>query len=191
MQATQLHIIHLSNQVDRIEGLLADLKVQGLTNVRFWEGIIVPERPSLGIARAHKQIVQFAKDAKLESILIGEDDLEFTAPGAYQYFMEQTPLDFDLYLGTISGGKINDDNLVTDFSGLHFYTIHNRFYNEFLATPEMGALDRCLKGRGRYVVCDRLVVMEREGLNQTSGTYPQSLLYAGRQLFGREPMMFR
>jgi hypothetical protein len=85
------------------------------------------ENPKRGIAKAHKQIIQWASNQNLPSILIAEDDIKFTAKRAFEYFIKNEPPDFDLYLGGITYGKINTDNSVTDFAGTHLYKINKKF----------------------------------------------------------------
>ena len=51
------------------------------------------------ISASHKMIVQWAKDNNMESVTIGEQDLMFTAPDAWDYYLKQMPQSFDVYLG--------------------------------------------------------------------------------------------
>jgi hypothetical protein len=99
----------------------------------FWNGISSPEKPSGGIAQTHQQIVSWAKSQGLLKITIAEDDVAFTAPGAIDWYWQQEPEDYDLYLGGITYGKITEANIVVDFAGTHFYTIHHRFFDRLVS----------------------------------------------------------
>jgi hypothetical protein len=56
-----LNIIHLSGREDRFELINNQLITQEIVDYRFWEGIVDPENPARGIAKAHIQIVLWAK----------------------------------------------------------------------------------------------------------------------------------
>ena len=111
-----LNIIHLPYRADRLELLTSELAAQDL-KACIWPGILSPEDPKKGISRAHKQIVSWAMQQQLSSVMIAEDDIRFTAPGAFDHFIKARPADFDLYLGGIYYGKIREDNTVEDFAG--------------------------------------------------------------------------
>jgi len=128
----------------------------------------------------------------LTSVIIAEDDIYFTVPGAFIYFCENQPLEFDLYLGAISYGKITGNLTVSNFSGLLFYQVHERFYDRFLAIPADQYLDRALRGKGLYKVCPAFVVLENNGIRDNFGKQIDNrIFYRDRKLFGREPIKFQ
>lgn len=141
----------MPNRGDRMFLLQKELKAQNITEFRLWDGV-VHKVPRTGISRAHKQIVQYAKDNNLERITIAEDDVKFCFEGAYDYYIKNIPTDYDLYLASVYHGKIKD-NLVADFAGLSLYTIHSRFYDTFLASDETIDVDIDMKDKGKFVVC--------------------------------------
>ncbi|MBK7965540.1 MAG: hypothetical protein IPK10_09755 [Bacteroidetes bacterium] len=108
-----------------------------IANYKFWEGIVDPENPARSISRAHKQIVLWAKQEKLKSVMIAEDDVKFIARGAFDYFIKNEPEDYDLYLGGIYYGKISEDNTVSDFAGAMLYMIHEKFTKPFCLFPKI------------------------------------------------------
>ncbi len=123
------------------------------------------------ISRSHKQIVHFAKQNKLTEILIAEDDIHFTAPGAFEYFLANKPASFDLFLASIYWGKIEANNKVCDFSGLTLYMIHNKFYDTFLTLPEEENIDRVLKNKGDFKVCHPFTAIQHAGLSDNTQAY--------------------
>ncbi len=157
-----IHIIHLPDREDRLEKLRAQLIEQNITGC-IWPGIPDTQNPKRGIAKAHKQIVQYAKDQNLTEITIAEDDIKFTAPGAFTYFLNHTPERYDLYLGGIYYGKIKTDNAVAEFAGLMLYRIHQRFYDTFLSLPEESDIDRELGGKGLFYVCNPFIALQHDG----------------------------
>lgn len=180
----QLHIIHLKARKDRAQLLEQQLLEQNITNYKIWEGIEDNENPKRGIAKAHKQIIKWASNQNLPSILIAEDDIKFTARQAFEYFIKNEPNDFDLYLGGITHGKIDTDNSVTDFAGTHFYKINQKFYKTFLLLPEDKDIDRSLAHKGKFIVCNPFIAIQQNGFSDNQKKYQNYELYIqNRQLF--------
>lgn len=180
-----LNIIQLLHREDRLALLTSELAGQDL-KACIWPGILDPEDPKKGISRAHKQVVAWAKQQQLSSIIIAEDDIRFTAPGAFDNFIKKRPADFDLYLGGIYYGKIKLDNTVEDFAGTMLYIIHERFYDTFLSVDEREHIDRVLAGKGRFVVCNPFVALQHDGYSDNKGCYMTYDSYLDdRQLFGQ------
>lgn len=146
-----INIIHNSDRPNRYQTLMYELKRQQIPDYRLWPAII--DNPVCkGVSKAHKQIVQFAKEYNFPEITIMEDDIKFPAVDGFKYFLSKKPEDFDLYLGGIYRGEIKDGK-TTDFSGLHLYTISAKFYDIFLGIDETKHLDTALAGLGDYHVC--------------------------------------
>jgi len=161
-----LHIIHLPEREDRMATLNKELYSQGIFAYQIHPG--VRHKFSFeGIRRAHHNIVKIAQHQKLPYITIAEDDIMFLGPGAYDHYIHNMPdfEDFDLYLGGIMNGEILEDNSVEDgyFTGLTLYTIPAHFYETFLSIRSVGNIDALLRGHGRYVVCDPMVVTQYGG----------------------------
>ncbi|MBK7810073.1 MAG: hypothetical protein IPI50_02360 [Saprospiraceae bacterium] len=179
-----LNIIHLSNRKDRFKLINNQLIAQGIQDYRFWEGIINPKNPATGIAKAHKQVVLWAKEQKLCSVMIAEDDVKFTGKGAYDYFLKNEPTNYDLYLGGIYYGRIKDDNSVSDFAGTMLYKIHQKFYDTFLSINEEIDIDRALAGKGRFIVCNPFVAIQHEGFSDNKKKHVNyDICLKGRKLF--------
>lgn len=146
MQETTLHIIHPKSRTDRYELLIKQLEEQGITDYRLWDNPIgqsMKERRSL-VNSGHRKIVQYAKDNKLPKIIIAENDLTFTDKGAWKYYLDNEPKDYDLYLGMVYIGEVKENRLASEASGFTLYTIHERFYDRFLSTPPEQHIDRAI-----------------------------------------------
>jgi hypothetical protein len=181
------NIIHLPHRKDRFEILQQELQQQNITDFRIWDGIVDVEMPCTGISKAHKQIVKFALHNDLPEILIGEDDLRFTKEGAFRFFIENKPTDFDIYLAGIYSGELKRDNTVEDFSALTFYIVNKKFYSIFLDMPEDKDLDRALRFTGRFVVCYPFTVIQYNGYSDNVKRYClDDHCLAKRRLFGQE-----
>jgi len=166
-----MNIIHLAHRVDRLQLLQKELLSQQIVEYRIWNGVIDVESPCRGICRAHKEIIEWAKREKLTEVLIAEDDLHFTALGAFDYYIKNKPLDFDIYLGGVTWGTIDPDNLVSDFSGTTLYFVHQRFYDTLLMQPENIPWDRGMAGLGKFIVCDPMIVVQHNGYSDNQKRY--------------------
>jgi hypothetical protein len=161
--------------------------------VRFWPGIYdnIVHR-SVNITRAFKKIVQYAKDNKLKTVAIAEDDAVFTSPGAWQYYLDNIPDEFDIYSGGIYSGQLDGDRIVNGYSGNTLITVHERFYDFFLSANEdpkglaMAHLDQWLGNfafEKKYIVCLPFVVKQIGGYSENTKrikpleTYEQSWNY--------------
>lgn len=183
------YVIHMPHRKDRYENLIKEFSEQGIIDYLILDAIVHPTVTLVGIAESHKYIVQCAKLNKLPEVLIMEDDVCFYDKGAFDYFIENKPKDYDIYLSSIYHGYIKPDNTVDDFCGLHCYIVNERFYDTFLNAPiTMGAgfmnFDRALMNKGKYVVCDPFVCYQMDGFsdnkkeNATYGHYME-----GRKIF--------
>lgn len=166
-----LHIIHLPDRKDRLEVLKRELEIQNITDYRIWDGIIDSQFTCKGISQAHKQIIQFAKQEKLTEILIAEDDIQFTSPSSFAFYFKNKPANYDIYLGGIIWGKMNDDNSVDDFSGTTLYLANQKFYEVLLSLPEDKDYDRALAKKGKFIVCNPMVVVQHNGYSDNQKKY--------------------
>jgi hypothetical protein len=181
-----LNIIHLPYRKDRMELLNNELIEQEISDYRIWNGIIDSEMPFRGISRAHKQIVAWAKDQKYEQVMIAEDDIRFTAKGAFSHFLINEPKDYDLYLAGTYFGEIQEDNSINDFSGTMLYIIRRRFYDCFLSLPEKTNFDRELANKGKYFVCNPFTAIQHPGYSDNrKATVSFDRYLKGRKLFGQ------
>lgn len=184
MESVIIHCIHDPARKDRFDLLQKEIETQGLT-VQYWPAIKDPlRRVFVGISQAHKQIIRYAKEQKLPRICVAEDDLFFFAPGAWEYYLNNIPDDYDLYLGNVFHG-LEPDGTATDFCGMTLYFCHERFYDTFLGLTEMNHIDRALAGKGRYVVCDPMVSSQQAGYSDNKLHHDSYERYLeGRRLFG-------
>lgn len=164
-----VHILTLPHrQEDRLNDAIKELQQQGVSNYEVCYGII-ETLPFKGIARAYKKIIKSAKDKGLPMCCIMEDDCRFSDIGAVDYFIENIPESFDIYLGSIYWGDINEDNTVKDFSGFTFCIIHSRFYDTFLSTNEENNIDRNMKPHcGKYIVCNPYICEQIDGYSDNA-----------------------
>lgn len=162
-----LNIIH-GNRADRLAPIIQELDRQGIEDFEFWEGIYLPSVKA-SINAAHKQIVEFAMIRGDKEVLIAEDDFVGTHHKSFQFFLDNKPKDYDLYLSQVYLGDLDENNCVSDFTGLTLYMVHERFYERFLSADPNEHLDRALSGLGKYVVCNPFAFIQRNGFSSNTG----------------------
>lgn len=163
----RLNVI-VGSRSERLPHLLNELITQGISDNELWEGIFLPSvKKSINLA--HKQIVEYAKLADWDEVAIAEDDIRFTHTNSWNYFLSNKPEDFDIYLGMIYLGEIDENNIVENFTGLTLYIVSKRFYDTFLSVPEDEHLDRALGGLGKFVVCYPFVAKQYNGFSSNTG----------------------
>lgn len=183
-----VNVINLERRKDRLEQFDRQSKEQGFIYQR-WEGILIPQLPFLAISLAHRQIVQYAKDNGLSKITIAEDDCEFSAEGAWQYYLDNEPDNADIYFATIYKSDVREGKVIFGLSGLTLYTVYERFYDIFLSMNSMNHLDREIgrfAHKYNYRVCEPMVAFQSNGWsdNRLADESYEHLL-EGVKLFGR------
>lgn len=188
-----INVISLEHRELRLQQFHEQSMEQGF-GYRVWPGIVVRGNNKQGINLAHRQIVQYAKDNNLPYVCIAEDDCRFFAPGAWKYFLEKKPDDFDIYFSMYYAcDTMVKDRIMDVFSGMTMYIVSQRFYDVFLSAPNDCHIDREMLGpiakNYLFMVCDQ-VVCEQDGSRsdntQTSMNYRPFL--KGRKIFGDIPM---
>lgn len=117
---------------------------------------VIESSPYLGIAQAHMNCIQFAKECESPYVIIMEDDIEFR-PGAREYANEcfnNLPDDWDILLaGLYSTDKLTPYNdywqQTGEFAGLHFYVVHSKAYDTILNFKKNSHIDRFMAGPGK------------------------------------------
>lgn len=123
------------------------------------------------ISLSHKQIIAFAKEHHLPEVCIMEEDVMFPSPDGWQYFLENKPANFDLYLGgaynlnEAAYKRIREQSgpvEIHNFAGLHCYIINESYYDKFLSIPEDKHIDD-QPGMGRFYVCAPFAALQHPG----------------------------
>src|SRR5690349_13421661 len=115
-----IQILHLPHRQDRRQSFMEQMAEQK-AKYRVWNGIVDEVLPFRGICHAHKQIVRGAKRQGLPYVIIMEDDCVFSVKGAFDYYIENMPKEFSLYLGMVYKSQLKDNRVSVGFCGLTFY----------------------------------------------------------------------
>lgn len=178
-----INIIHNPDRDDRWTKLMYEINRQGIMDYTIWDAIFDLPRCK-GISRAHKQIIQHAKDNDLPEVIVMENDILFPAEDGYKYFLQNKPKEFDIYLGGIYRGVITDKKTKM-FSGLHLYIVAQKFYNTFLNVPEDIDIDNALANLGDYHVCYPYAAIQYDGYSDnTCSISNHHGLLEGKEIYG-------
>lgn len=195
-----LNVIHLPNdpllphREKRELSFKKQFSEQGITDYKVWDGIIDKQLPFRGICRAFKRIIAHAKMMGLKQVIIAEDDILFTGIGAWDYFINNIPNDYSIFLGGIynlngQGGTLDKDNRVIDFyCGNTLMVVNENFYDLFINLREFNHCDREISKYAhthKIIVCDPFVVRQANGYSDQKRrecNYDDMLI--GRRLFG-------
>lgn len=196
-----LHILHLGlkatedekiNRIcdNRLFNLLKELHNQGIDDFKIIDGFYDLKNTKEAIHRGHNRIVEMAKNKKLPYCVIAEDDIVFSAPGAYKYFLSQIPKSYDVFCGLVYAGQVEDNRIMNSASGImSLYVVHSRFYDFFLSLDTNTHIDREIGSsahKHEYYVVNPYVVTQRGGFSINLG---REMFYTdylqGKKLFGQ------
>ena len=92
----------------------------------------------------------------------------FTADGAWDYYLRNMPMDFDLYLAC-TYVKPFDPIKIT---GFHLYTVAAKFYDKFLIAPDTAHIDVAMDDLGGdYRLCYPFPALQRAGFSSNCSGY--------------------
>lgn len=153
-----INVIYDNIHAEDYDRLIKEFEIQKV-EYRFWDAIMVEYKAVEGINASHKMIVRWAKENGLDEVIIAEQDLMFTSPNSWKYFMEQKPREFDIYLSCTYGSL--EHKMVC---GFHLYIIHSGFYERFLNVPDKIHIDTAMDGlKGNYHFCYPFIALQRVG----------------------------
>jgi len=157
---TCINVIYDDRQSEDYQRLLDEFKVQGISNSVFWKAVIDKNDVVSSINSSHKMIVSWAKYTKKPFVVIAEQDLHFTCIGAWDYFMQNKPEDYDLYLACTYIPPISNNQVC----GFHLYVVNEKFYDKFLSVPSDKHIDTSMNDLGGdYKFCYPFPALQRSG----------------------------
>jgi hypothetical protein len=183
---------------DRILSISREAMRQGFP-VYYHEGTFEEERRYVHIAitRGYKKIIKFAKDNKLKYCISCEDDCFFYGDNkAFQYFIDNIPPSYDLYMGCLYHGDVDNNNrVINGMSGSHTLIItHSRFYDFVLnEMPDNCYQDRYMGDfahKYEYYVCPLIVCGQKAGysFHKKSNHHGYEVYLENRKVYGRDTL---
>lgn len=188
------HVIHDWNRKDRFELLCKEIYEQNLSVV-IWDACKGSMKPRVDISRCHKRIVQYAKENKMEEVIVMEDDCHWVAKGAFEYFINKKPKEYDLYLSSVLNGRIEGDgSLHGTVTGFQAYMVHQNFYDRFLEADPNLDIDHAImkanykaENKAKIICCYPFATMEHNTFSDnTKKFHDLNRLYHDRKFFTGE-----
>lgn len=140
---------------------MKELSTQAINDFEIWDCVVLPDVVE-SINASHKKIVLDAKEKKLPEVCIAEDDLMFSCIGAWDYFLKNKPVDYDIYLSS----TYVVSNPLKHVCGFHLYVVNERFYDRFLSVPNNSHIDTAMDElKGNYVFCYPFAALQRPGFS--------------------------
>lgn len=144
------------------ERLIREFEEQGIEDFKFWEAIVLTDSVVDSIAASHKMIVQNAKDSGFKSVIVAEQDLTFTCPNAWDYFIGNKPEKFHLWLWGSYITPISNNQVC----GFQLYVVAEKFYDRFLSVPKNQHIDTYMNElNGDYKFCYPFPALQRSGFS--------------------------
>jgi len=104
----------------------------------------------------------------MDMVVIGEQDLMFTAPDAWDYYLKQMPQSFDIYVACTYVPPISNNILC----GFHLYTISKNYYDKFLSVDDNAHIDTAVSNLGgNFEFCYPFPCLQRPGFSANNGAY--------------------
>ena len=163
----KLNIIYDDRRFERYAPLINELLRQGIADYKFWNPIYHKDVVT-SINLSHKQIVLWAKLVGLKEVCIAEDDLMFTHPTSWVYFLDQKPKEYELYLACSYGGLSEKQTI-----GFHLYCVHECFYDKFLSVPDNVHIDTAMwpLGKEKFHFCYPFPALQRAGFSSNNKAF--------------------
>jgi len=163
------NILYDDRRLEHFPLIVEEMKRQNIVNYK-WVSPIMSNSVVKSINISQKSIVQKAKDNGEEMVCIIEQDIMFPSENGWQYFLENIPKDFDVYIGgtyLIDNGYVWESPLVKvkEWIGNHCIIIAERYYDTFLSLPDDKHIDTENKGLGEFFVCYPFPALQRSGFS--------------------------
>lgn len=173
----------------RIDRLKKEMERQGIVEYRLWPAISYANLPRrTGISHSHKAIVKWAMEEGLPEVCIFEDDIRFPAIDGFQYYLSKKPkTEYDLYLGCVYRGEIDENFVTKRYTGQICCTISERYYELFLATDDRVDIDGGQAFRGLFYVCYPFACLQYNGFSiNLQENVDHNYLLVGKPIRGLE-----
>lgn len=180
-----IHIISNPSRTVLVNQLLNELNRQHITDYKLWPSVHIAHKPKrAGISKAHKQIVEWALIEQIPEVCIMENDVWFPSENGFNYFLENKPKQYNLYLAGITRGEV-ENGMTKRYTGQFCYFIHESFYTIFLRANENMDIDGAMAGMGEFYVRNPFAAFCYPGWSDNqNGVVDYSHLLIGREIYG-------
>lgn len=164
-----INVIYDNRHSEDYERLIKEFNEQGCC-YKFWEAEVYAHSVVESISASFKKIITWAKQNEMDEVIIAEQDLFFTSPNSWKYFLENKPKEFDVYIG---GSYLIDNRneykaplvKVNEWVGNHLIIVNKRYYDTWLNTNSKLHCDTAQSGLGEFYLCFPMIALQRAGLS--------------------------
>jgi len=158
----RINIIFDDRFGDDRQRLLKEFYEQGIDDFIFHPATVLKDCVVDSIAESHKAIVRQAKEEGLPEVIVAEQDISFTCPTAWHYFMSNKPKEFDLWLWGSYIIPLSNNQVC----GFQLYIVAEKFYDAFLSVPKNQHIDTYMNElKGDYKYCYPFPALQRSGFS--------------------------
>lgn len=167
------NILFDDRRVELYDVIVEEMKRQGIKEYK-WHSPIFEGSVVHSINISQKKIVREAKERGDKICVIFEQDIFFPADDGWEYFINNIPNDFDIFIG---GSYLVDNRIeytspvtkVNEWVGNHCIAIHEKYYDAFLSTDQEQHIDTAQGGRGDFYLCYPMAALQRPGKSSNNG----------------------
>jgi hypothetical protein len=154
---------------EKWQPLKDELDRQRITEYELWQPVLIGNASvHESINRSQKVIVRHAQSEGWKCVCIFEDDIMFPAEDGWQYFLNNIPEKYDIYMG---GNYLIDNRIeyvpplvqVKEYVGNHCIIIHENYYDTFLSVPYSLHIDQAQNGLGDFWMVYPMAALQRPG----------------------------
>ena len=134
------YVVHFPHRTDREKLFLQEAADQNF-EFEFVEPIHNPHAGT-SLRLTYQSIIK--NHYNDEEIIMMEDDVKFCGHGAFQYFLNNKPDSFDVYLSGFYDGRMDKQTkkIIRSWSGTHCWIIRKQFYDTVLSCDDRAHIDR-------------------------------------------------
>lgn len=174
MEHLIVNVIYDNRRMEDEDRLINMFKEHSI-DFALWDAIIDKKTVVESISASHKMIVSWAKSNEWPEVCIAEQDLYFPCIGSWEYFLNNKPDDYDIYVG--GNYLLNEPENYTapyyklnEYVGNQLIIVSEKYYDRFLSVPDLAHIDTAQKGLGNFYACWPIAALQRPGFSANAGT---------------------
>ena len=161
-------VVYDNRRPEKLPLFSSELQKQGIKDYEIFPAIVLTHSVVESISESFKSVIRSAKENGDEEICIMEDDIIFSSPNGWQYFLENKPKEYSVYIG---GNYLIDNRIeykkplieIPEWVGNHIICVHKSYYDIWLNSDSTLHCDGIHKGKGKFYSVFPYVGFQRNG----------------------------
>jgi hypothetical protein len=167
-------VIYDCRRPEKYPLFIEELRLQGINEFEVHPAIVLSHSVVESISESFKSVIKSAKENGDKNICIMEDDIMFSSPKSWGYFLNNKPEKFDIYIG---GTYVMDNRIeykapvikVNNYVGNHCIIVNESYYDMWLQTDSKKHCDT-VHECGEFYLCFPFIALQRVGWSANNGT---------------------